>query len=212
MRFPIRALKTSPTAGSLCAICPGIIISVDIIKIILYNNFMDNLLNKIIKIFLLIDFGIMIISIISIILLYFSFEIFKIPGIGVDFGFAILIFLVPIFIRLSYIEVIGGIIILIICFTRKKINYNISKEHFRYFIPYIFFLIYSIRLFLMYDLQNTVKIELLLNNIGIIIWFNILLYSNRNINKKYLIFYSSIVPLNCFLIYFILYQKMFGVI
>jgi len=172
---------------------------------------MDKIINKIIKLFLFIDFGIIIVSIISSLLLEISFNIIYIKGIGVDFGFLVLLFLSPVLYTFSFIEVIIGIIILIICFIKKNLKYIIIKD-IKYFIPFILFLIYSIYLIINFDLQNTIKIELLLNNIGIIIWLNILLFCNRNLNKIYIFLYSIFVPINYFLIYFILYQNMFGII
>ena len=171
---------------------------------------MDNSFKNFVKIFLSIYMGIILISIISILLLCFSFEILVLSVIGVDFAITILLFFVPIYIYLPIFVVIIGIIALIICFKNKKINYLIIIKNFKYFIPLIFYIIYSIYLFLMYDLQSITKIEIILNCIGIVIWL-IILFS-CNIPKKYFILFSLLAPINCILVKAIVYQNMFGII
>ena len=172
---------------------------------------MNNFLDKIIKTFLFIDIGLTIISIITIFLLYYSFKITTIPGIGVSFGYFVLLFFTHFFINFSFIEAILGIIILIFFLINKQVKYIITKN-IKFFIPFLLFFIYSIYLISEYDVQNTIKIQLILNNTGIVIWLNILLYCNRNLNEKYLLLFSLLTPLNYFLVYFILYQNMFGML
>ena len=167
---------------------------------------MNNILKKSIKVFLVIDFAVIIISIIITSILYISYEMFPIQGIDVDFLWAFILFFLPFILLFSFIEIIIGIIIFTICCIRKNIKYIITK-YFLYFIPFILFLIYSIYLIFEYDLQNELKVPILLivlNNIGIILWLNILFYSNMNFNKKYMILYSLFTPIKCFLVFFII--------
>jgi hypothetical protein len=158
---------------------------------------MDNILNKFIKTFIVVELVVIIISIIISLLSFTS------P----DYYFMFLYFvLLKLFIYFFYIEIIIeltiGIIIFIICLIRKKIKYIFTKKVL-WFFPIILFLIYSIYLIFENDLRNKSIIFLIINNIGIILWLNILIFNNMNIKNKYIIFYSLHIPIKYILIYFL---------
>jgi hypothetical protein len=165
---------------------------------------MDKILNKSIKVFFVIDFVLIIIlTIMSLMIIKNSIIHSADFELKLRFIISVLFFIIV----SNFIEELIGIILFIICSIRKNIKYIITKNTLC-FIPIILFLIYTI--YLIFEYRNEIEyrkvriVYLLMNNIGIILWLNILIYSNVNIKKINIFLYSLLAPIKCFFVYLLL--------
>ena len=145
--------------------------------------------NKKIRIFVVFDIVIMILSIVNNILQYFIAHFINSHGtIGEVIVMFSMFFIFPFYLYFPVVECIFGIILLVILLDKNELYFELRKEYL-FFIPFILFSIYAIH----FIINNSKFIlNIILACIAIAIWVKILFCIDKSVNKIYLKLFSII--------------------